>query len=641
MCGIAGEFVFDGSPASPDAVRAMTDALSHRGPDDEGLYCEGPIGLGHRRLAIIDLTPSGHQPMWTPDRRYAVVFNGEIYNHAEIRNDLEAVGWQFLSRSDTEVLLAAVAVWGIEKALVRFIGMFAFALWDSRTQAIILCRDRAGIKPLHYYIDANRLIFASELKGLTAHKAFRRAINPSAVAQFLSMGYIAAPQTVYAQTFKLPAAHFARVPANGIVSVQRYWELPKGNRGTFAGTLDDAAAELDDLATSAFKYRLVSDVPVAVFLSGGTDSAYLAAILKHRVGADLLHLTIGFENQAFDETANACEVARVLGLRHEVHRLEAGDAVEMLHRFVDVYDEPFADTSGIPTLQVSGVARTYVKVALSADGGDEQFCGYESYAEYSRAYRFSRALPGLARDVAAKFASSSGLRAILAKNMAPALARSQRPQVLARIAKAARLLKAESSQDLMKLMYEKAWPSSSVASLLSNPATTASTSLDFVGKDLRGPALIDTMMRLDYEMFLADDVLTKVDRASMAVSLECRDPLLDHRISEFTNSLPLDYLLAGGEHKRLLKHSLRKWLPDQIVKAPKRGFSIPLYQWLWTVWRPIVDDYLSPDRVRRVGLLDPNAVKAAVSEFYGTAGNRAERVMALLLLQMWAERWHR
>ena len=642
MCGIAGEFTFNGSAVSPDHIRAMTDALKHRGPDDEGLHCDGEIGLGHRRLSIIDLSSSGHQPMWTPDRRYALIFNGELYNHDEIRAELEPIGWSFRGRSDSEVLLAAVAHWGIESALARFIGMFAFAVWDAVERSLILCRDRAGIKPLHYFTDGTRLLFASEIKGLVAHPAFRRRVRPSAVSQFLSIGYIVAPQTIYQETFKLPAAHYARVSATGQVTLHRYWTLDRVVRGTFAGTIDEAAAQLDDLAASAFGYRLVSDVPVGVFLSGGTDSSYLAGILKRRLGVDLLHLTIGFNDSAFDESEKAREVARVLGVRHEVRHLGADEAQGMIRRFVEVYDEPFGDTSGLPTLLVSALAREHVKVVLSADGGDEQFCGYGSYAEYASAYEAMRRVPGVAKRALAGIASRWPVSAAVSM-AARGRESGSRPQLVARFEKAIDLLKLDSADDLIRLMYEKAWPPSMLPMLLADHSRhdpSAGTPLEMVHGDLRGPALIDAMMRTDYRTFMSDDVLAKVDRASMAVSLECRDPFVDHRLAEFAYSLPLDFVFHRGEHKRVLKHSLRRWLPESIVSAPKRGFMIPLYQWLRGAWRPLVDEYLSPERVRGVGLLDECAVTAAVTSFYAGAGRRAERIMELLLLQMWAERWH-
>ncbi len=641
MCGVAGELTFDGRPASADAVRAMTDALQHRGPDDAGLYCDGPIGLGHRRLAIIDLSPGGHQPMWTADGRFAVIFNGEIYNYQELARELLATGYRFQNQSDTEVLLAAVATWGVERALQRFIGMFAFALWDSRERILTLCRDRVGIKPLHYFVDGTRLLFASELKAIVVHPSFQRTVNPAAVAQFLSIGYIVAPATIYDRTYKLPAACYARVTEDGRVSLHRYWSLDQVQRGAFHGTLEDAAAELDILAESAFRYRLVSDVPVGVFLSGGTDSSYLAGVLRRRIGADLLHLTIGFHNEAFDESAKARQVAETLGVRHQVRYLDATQAQGMLERFVEVYDEPFSDTSGLPTLLVSAMAREYVKVVLSADGGDEQFSGYPSYVEYAARSDSMRMVPSMVRR-----ALASALRALPLAAVASAWsardASGLRPQAVARLEKGIELIGAVSVADVLQLMNEKAWPFSKVGGLMAGQPTVdpaAGTPLAFLHGDLRGHRLVDAMMRTDYAMFLADDVLTKVDRASMAASLECRDPFLDHRIAEFAFSLPLEFLTSRGEQKHILKNALRSWLAEPIVSAPKRGFMIPLYQWLRGPWRPMVERHLSAAAIERAGLLDVAATRAAVDGFYARPGLRAERIMSLLLLQMWAGRW--
>lgn len=643
MCGIAGELTFDGSAVEAPSIKRMTDALRHRGPDDEGMYCDGPVGFGHRRLSIIDLSAAGRQPMRTPDGRFTIVFNGEVYNYPVLRVQLLREGYRFGSESDAEVVLAAVALWGLERALRSFIGMFAFAVWDASERVLSLCRDRAGIKPLHYFHDGTRLLFASELKGMHAHPGFVRRVRPASVAQFLSVGYILSPCTIYENTWKVPAAHYARITGSGAVTLHKYWGVEDIRRGAFTGTLADAAAELDELATSAFRYRLVSDVPVGVFLSGGIDSSYLAAVLKSKIGADLLHLTIGFKDAAFDESGKASQVARALGLRHEIRYLDANEGRNLLDRFISVYDEPFSDTSGLPTMMVASVAREYVKVVLSADGGDEQFGGYDSYFDYARKYDVIKAVPRLARRAAAGL-----LRALPVSNAISLFARlwdkQAKPQVVAKYEKGLDLLGVNSVGDVLRLMNEKAWPPYMVPDLMRS-GTAGAEPLGGTVLAREYPAgsradLIDTMLRTDYRVFMSDDVLAKVDRASMSWSLEVRDPLIDHRITEFACALPLEFLFGGGEQKHILRHLLRQWIGEEVVSAPKQGFTIPLYQWLRGPWRPLIAEHLSKERIRAVGLLDERAVEREIAAFYARPGRRSERVMVLLLLQMWAGRWN-
>jgi asparagine synthase (glutamine-hydrolysing) len=641
MCGICGEYAFEGSPVAARDIEAMSESLWHRGPDDAGVYASGRIGLGHRRLSIIDLSSNGHQPMWTEDGSHAIVFNGEVYNFGEIRKLLTTRGFRFVSTSDTEVVLKAIQCWGIEAAVAQFIGMFAFALWDVRERALYLCRDRAGVKPLFYYVRDGTLLFASEMRALYAHPKFQRDLSPRGIAQFFITGYTLGNTTVFNDTHKLLPGHYMRVDSAGVMKLHRYWNLSSASRGTFNGTFQQAADQLSDLCDSAFGHRLIADVPVGLFLSGGIDSSLVAAVLKRRRDADLVHITIGFNEQLYDESEKASIVAKHLGVRHIVRRVDAPDAREALLRFVDVYDEPFGDTSGIPMWILSKMAREHVKVALSADGGDEQFCGYEGYAGYGRAHTRTNRLSPLLRHVA----SAVLRRFVPYRPMLSALSAARgaawRPQLVARYEKLLDVLNVESAGDLIRVMNEKGWTEDTVRDVL-RPSVTdilKDTALDGTHAAGNEDEFIDSMMRTDYSTFMRDDVLTKVDRASMSVSLECRDPFLDHRLTEFAFSLPLDYLYANGEHKRILKHLLRPWLPESVVSAPKRGFSIPLYEWLRGPWKSIVHEYLSADRVRAIGVLNEHQVAREVSTFYRYQGCRAEKIMLMLNFQMWAEKW--
>jgi len=640
MCGIAGLLSRDGRPPDLRVVEAMTDALAHRGPDDRACEVRGAVALGHRRLSIIDLSSAGRQPMWTADGRMGLVFNGEIYNFADIKRELESDGYRFHSGTDSEVILNAVHRWGIDAAVQRFIGMFAFAIWDARDQQLILCRDRAGVKPLYYGRAGNDIVFGSELKALVAHPKFERTLDRRAVTQFFVAGYVAGEGSIFANASRVLPGHYVTIDAAGTIRSHKYWDVERIERGSFKGSFADAAERLDELSRSAFKYRLVSDVPVGVFLSGGIDSSYLAGVLKRDLGSDLLHISIGFEESRYDETRKAAAVAERLGVRHMVRYVDAAEAQNALDAFTQMYDEPFADTSGIPTAILSRIAREHVKVALSADGGDEQFCGYESYGAYDRRRQRLRQVPWMLRRAASSILSALPHESILSR-VAASRNGAWNPQVVARYEKFLDVLRTPDAAALVAVMNEKAWTAASVGEIVR----------DAVPGALRGTALspdyapdrdafIGAMMSADYHGFLADDVLVKVDRASMAASLECRDPLLDHRLAEFAHSLPLEYLFSGGEYKRILKDRIRPWAGDDVVSAPKRGFVIPLYDWLRGPWRPLVEQYLTAERIDRVGVLHAPAARREVERFYEYPGMRAERVMAMLLFQMWAERWY-
>lgn len=643
MCGIAGEFRFDGRPVDCAQIVAMTDALHHRGPDDAGLYCAGPIGLGHRRLSIIDLSPNGRQPMWNAAGTLAIIFNGEIYNYREIRAELQREGRAFRTESDTEVLIEAIERWGIEDTLRRAIGMFAFVVWNDRSRTLTLCRDRVGVKPLYYSLTPSRLLFASELKGLAAHAGFNRRADLTAIGQALVVGYAIGAATPFADARRIPAGHYLVVDAAGRVTTHEYWSLDAIERGSFRGTIDEALDELLALCESAFAYRLVADVPVGLFQSGGVDSALVAAVLRKRVGADIQSITIGFKDEQYDETARAQAIAQSLGVRHIVHRVEPDEAQEVLARFVEIFDEPFGDTSGMPTYILAKIARQYVKVALSADGGDEQFCGYETYGAYEKRARVIAGIPLVARralsTVLARWLphrAISGLRHRSAKTR-------YQPQGQARYEKMLRLLAAPSTSSVLQQMHEFAFAPGEVPGILpgasSDSLAGTGLSADVLAAGRRG--LLDQMMRTDFTTYLRDDILVKVDRASMAVSLECREPLLDHRLAELAFRLPTEFLLSGGEHKRVLRALAARWIGRDVLDLPKRGFVIPLYYWLRGVWKPLVLDTLTPGRVQAAGLLHAPAVSAEVARFYAEPGRRAERVWMFLNVQMWAERWLR
>jgi len=647
MCGISGELSFRGRAVRAENIKAMIDAIRHRGPDDEGILLEGSIGLGHQRLSILDVSSRGRQPMESFDGRMVVVFNGEVYNYRELYSELEAAGARFRTTSDTEVVVNAIRIWGVAEAVRRFIGMFAFAVWDRNSRELSLVRDRVGIKPLFYWIGTDQLLFGSETRALLAHPALPRSIDRVGIGQYLTTGYTLGETTALSGVKQLLPGHILSIDAGGSTRTSCYWSLSDYGRtqGAQSLPLDELAEELHQLVKSAFAYRLVSDVPVASFLSGGIDSSLVAAVVSKSLGRDITNISIGFGEEAFDEVPKARVVADALDLLHEVRYVDPSTAESGLQQFVEVYDQPFGDTSGIPTALLCQVASERVKVALSADGGDEQFCGYESYARYNRAWEKLRRLPVSLRQIAAK---SLG---ILPLDFVAGLgARTQedslRPQLRARLQKALDILGVTSEAELIRTTFEKGWSWSESSSLLDLSPESLYGGTVLADEVVLGDddAFVGRMMRADFRAFLPDDILTKVDRASMHVSLETRDPMLDHRIAEFAFQLPLHQIYGPGpsgnpEHKRIVKHLLRRWLPDSVVNAPKRGFSIPLYSWMRGVWKPVVMDYLSDETVRRVGILEPEVVRKELSAFYDHPGGRAERIWMLLNLHMWWDRW--
>jgi asparagine synthase (glutamine-hydrolysing) len=644
MCGICGELKFRDRPVLPGNIEAMMNAIVHRGPDDSGLFCEGIVGLGHRRLSILDLSTHGRQPIWSNNGSLCIVFNGEVYNFKEIKKELEAQGYRFSSTTDTEVVVNSIEFYGIEKALSMFIGMFGFALWDCNNKTLYLCRDRVGIKPLYYYLGDEHLLFGSELKALMAHPSYRKELNPKGVGQFFITGYTLDNETVFRNTYKLTPGTYLVIDSSGRISSHKYWGLDYFQRNSWRGSFDDACEHLEELLTSAFRYRLVSDVPVGLFLSGGIDSSLLSAVISKRLEREILNITIGFREQEYNEVPKAELVAKQLGVHHIVHYVDGNEAQNILLDFPEIYDEPFGDTSGIPTYILSKIARQHVKVALSADGGDEQFCGYESYVSYKHLFSRINRAPSIMRSILGRaLRHVVPYKQLLSFFMRTSNAHSRfNPQYVARYEKMMELFKVNTIQDMLILMNEKAWTHDTVEQLIpcctGNIFSGSILSEEYM-KNQHGEPM-DLMMRMDFEGFLRDDILTKVDRASMAVSLECRDPMLDHRIAELAFSLPFEYLYHQGEHKRILKSLLRKWISEDVVSFPKKGFMIPLYTWMKGVWKPIVLEYLSPEKVKAVGVLDPKEVAREVDQFYRYHGCRAEKLWMMLNFHLWADRWY-
>ena len=542
MCGIAGFWDFAGGRPEEMRNRAgrMASCLTHRGPDDAGTFADpAGVALGFRRLSIVDLSPAGAQPMTSATGRYVVVFNGEIYNFQRLRTRLDAP-WR--GHSDTEVLLAAIEAWGLERALGECIGMYAFALWDTREQTLSLVRDRAGVKPLYYALNATSLQFASELKALE----IARTIDDEAAAFYTRFRYVPAPWSIYAGVKKLLPGSILTVSRDGASTLTRYWnaaEVAERVQG-FTGSDTEAIDRLDELLGDSVALRMIADVPLGVFLSGGVDSSLVAALMQRNASGPIHTFTIGFEDPRFDEARYGREVARHLGARHDELYASHSDALALVPKIPHVYDEPFADTSALPTYLVSKLARQTATVALTGDGGDELFAGYHHHFLGARLQRRVRSVPRFARGAVG--------RALQLIPRTRALGRGLVDDPLARY------------RDTMKLHPD--------LPKLQDPTEMA--------------------MFLDFITYLPDDILVKVDRASMAVSLEAREPFLDHRVIEFAWSLPLSMKIRDDRGKWIARQLLRRYLPDTLIDREKQGFGLPLAQWLRGPLREWAEDLL-------------------------------------------------
>jgi asparagine synthase (glutamine-hydrolysing) len=640
MCGVCGILTLKGQPVDWQQLRRMNESLVHRGPDADGFYGDEDIGLGHRRLSIIDLSPRGQQPIWSNDGSLCIIYNGEVYNYQEIRQELLHQGYHFKSDADTEVIVNAIHCWGMEKALAKFIGMFAFAVWDRNNRTLFLARDRIGIKPLYYYQNDELFLFGSELKAILAHSGCRKEINPHGVSKYFVFGYFPGTETILKNIRKLEPGCYLTATTEGVVKVHRYWSLADFAPNSFQGTLNDAAEQLLELCKSAFRYRLIADVPVGLFLSGGIDSSLVSSILRKEIGADIINITIGFEEENYDEVAKARALSQELRISHIVKYVNAEHAQNVVMKFCDIFDEPFADTSGIPTYILSKTAREHVKVALSADGGDEQLCAYPQYFRYYKTYKAVSRCPQLIRNlIYGVLKNFVPYRPLLSTMLSFSNDRLLNPQFIARYERLLDMLKITNVKQLISLMNSKAWSLLTVNELV--PARQDDMLLDFPCHEVKVNIdnILAEMRHSDLLTFLPDDILFKVDRASMSSSLESREPLLDHRLTEFLLTLPTRFLSSENKQKIVAKKILKNYLSERIINAPKRGFVIPLYYWLRGPWKDIVMEFLSPDKVKALGILDPQKVQDELTFFFKYQGGRSEKIWTMLNFHMWAQRW--
>ncbi len=629
MCGITG-FVDFKKNTSLELLREMTDALLHRGPDDGGheIYeaAQASVGFGQRRLSILDLSPLGHQPMHFGD--LIVNFNGEIYNFKEIRKELEEKGYSFTSWSDTEVILKGYHCWGLD-VVQKFIGMFAIALYDKQKEQVILIRDRAGIKPLYYYWNEETLLFASELKALYRHPSFEKKIDINSLALFLQFSYIPAPYSIFHRTFKLLPGHFLTIDLRTRgQKLAKYWDVFDAyNKPKLVMSDQEAIDHTDKLMKSAYEYRMVADVPVGIFLSGGYDSSSVAALLQTGRTEKLKTFTIGFHENEFNEAPEAKKIAEFLGTDHTEWYLTAKEAGGVLSRLPEIYDEPFADNSTVPTVLVSQLARQQVKVALSADGGDEIFGGYN---KFNQAEKYTSQFPPFIQSML------SGTMSLINPDHIPYFSKQYN---------------FSTRYEKMRLIWKSHDPVSAVKYI--SQYITEKEAESFLGKQFeRYPTFfedgdklehndgtINRLLAIDYKTFLVDNNLVKMDRATMSVGLEGREPMLDHRLIEFLAQLPSSFKIRSGVNKYLLKEVVHRYIPKELMERPKRPFIAPLMVWFREDLQEQLRYYLSEKCLGKTGVFAAAPIIRLRDEYLAGKKVNYQKLWQVLMFQLWYDRW--
>jgi asparagine synthase (glutamine-hydrolysing) len=648
MCGISGFLDTSHSLGNHEleaTVMEMVNTLHHRGPDASGAWADAAAGiaLGHRRLAIVDLSPQGHQPMRSICGRYVISFNGEVYNFKVLRHELESAGYYFRGHSDTEVMLACISQWGILPAVKRFNGMFAFALWDRRERKLYLVRDRLGEKPLYYGWMGETFLFGSELKTLRAHPDFTAELNRDSLALYLRHQYVPAPYSIYKSIFKVKPGMIVTINASeGSKSPEftTYWSArvaaEQGGAKPFIGSAQEAIVHLDELLRDAVKLRMEADVPLGAFLSGGLDSSTIVAMMQAQSQRPVQTFTLGFYESAYNEAEDAKAFAQRLGTAHTELYVRPEQAMAVIPRLPTLYDEPFSDSSQIPTFLISELARRDVTVSLSGDGGDELFAGYSRYFLGLKVWqtigRMPLGLRGLAARCLTMLSPTSwetiyrGLDPLLPKKL-------KQRNVIEKVYKLAEVLRTERQETLyLDLVSHWKAPASIVfnasepPTVFSDPAQWANCA-DFAQQ----------MMYLDTVTYLPDDILVKVDRASMGVSLEARVPFLDHRVFEFAWQLPLSMKIRNSQGKWLLRQLLHRYVPKALVERPKMGFAVPLDTWLRGPLREWAENLLDEKQLRDQGYFDPHPIREVWTEHLSGRKDWQYHLWDVLMFQAWLE----
>jgi len=632
MCGITGFIDFNKQSSLPN-LEAMTTTMVHRGPDGFGVQeiitSGAQIGFGHRRLAIIDLSEHGKQPMQF--NQHWICFNGEIYNFQEIKDELAQLGHQFTGGSDTEMILHAYAEWG-EKCLDKFIGMFAFALFDAGKNRVFMARDRAGVKPFFYYWKDGLFLFASELKAFHQHPHFEKSINRDAVAAYMQFGNIPTPHCIFEHCAKLKPGHFAFLDLNSRnFTTTCYWNVYDSyNKPKLSVSFEEAKEQTKSLIVSACNYRMVADVPVGVFLSGGYDSTLVTALLQQERTNPLKTFTIGVPDIGLNEAPYAKDIAKHLGTDHTEYMCTEKEAFDLIPELPFHFDEPFADSSAIPTTLVSKIARKEVTVALSADAGDEVFAGYNRYDYMLRYGKKLNKIPGFVRK------STSAMMNLVPADKIPIL--RSKYNFHNRYEKLKGILKDSSAENIM-LNLSQQFTDEKLKQFMANDFQELSTA--FQSKELQQEhySPLAYMMAIDYQTYLVDDILQKVDRSTMTASLEGREPLLDHRIIEYAAQLPDHYKYHNGVKKYILREIAHDYIPPTLMDRPKMGFAIPIGKWMQHDLRDLVESYINEETIVSQGLFDWQEVSNLKNAFLNGKTEYEMKIWYLLMFQMWMEKW--
>ncbi|HWB61920.1 MAG TPA: asparagine synthase (glutamine-hydrolyzing) [Chitinophagales bacterium] len=627
MCGIAGFIDFNKNTGKDVLVR-MADSLLHRGPDDSGYEMpaspHAAIGFGFRRLAIIDLSPLGHQPMKFEEAGLTITFNGEIYNYREIRKELEGLGYTFKSGSDTEVILKSYHKWGAT-CVERFIGMFAIAINDEKNEKVVLFRDRAGVKPLYWYQQNNLLLWGSELKALIQHPGFKKELDYNALSLYFQRGYISAPYSIFKNTRKLLPGHLLEIDLKAQKATEKkYWDvIDCYNQPKLNTSYEDARNEMEKLMVSAFQYRMVADVPVGVFLSGGYDSTAVTALLQANSGSKIKTFTIGFDDPKFNEAHHAKQVAEHLGTEHHELTCTYKDALDIVPQWADIYDEPFGDISGIPTTLVSRMARKQVTVALSADGGDEIFAGYPKYFNAVKRINSLDRVPGFAKKALSKLIPAGSSADIALQN------------------KQSKLKDYLAVNDVVKKfdIISQAMTFFETQQLFAADIQYLHTPFDEGGLLNNSNNLLSKFQATEYKTYMVDDILQKVDRATMSISLEGREPFLDQRIIELAARLPENYKYRNGIGKFILKDITHKYVPQQIMERPKMGFGVPLETWLKADLKGLLTDVINEKTLKEQGVFNSGKALQLRDSYLSNRPVEFQRLSYLFLFGLWWNRW--
>ncbi len=644
MCGIAGFLMESGRVngyAPEKLIEKMTNILAHRGPDNAGTWCDDVSGVyfGHRRLSILDLSTAGKQPMESACGRYVITYNGEVYNFQDIKKKLEAeFDFSFKTHTDTEVILEACAKWGVDNAVNELIGMFAFSLWDRHERKLSLVRDRIGIKPLYWQFTSGRIAFASELKALRVMPDWKPEVDKHALGSYLRHAYVPAPATIYSDVFKLPPGNILTWKAGESPEINQYWDplaLASMNEQVHHSISDNEAIDqLDNLLGDAVQRRMISDVPFGAMLSGGIDSSVVTALMQKHSDRPVKTFSIGFNESDYNEAMYASEVAKHLGTEHTELYVESKHSLDVIEKIPTMYDEPFADASQIPTFLISKLIKNHVTVALSGDGGDELFAGYTRYQWAGKCATVAKYLPAQLRSYVVSVIKHYPPQQWnqLLKNIPEKI----RPNHVGdKLYKIASILPLNNEQDIYKRLVSQ-WPD---PNSVMNNGYEMETVLSNEKLNNLIPKYVSRMQYMDLVTYLPDDILVKVDRASMAVGLEVRVPLLDHRVVEFTWSQPFNRKMRNGQGKWLLRQLLYRYVPQKLVDRPKMGFGVPIDQWLRGPLKDWAHDLLSVERLRNGGLFNVDVVQKCLQEHMSGSRNHQYRLWVILMYQAWQDQW--